>query len=157
MGKPEKFSSLSDAIQSATYLDTLRQAEYQWIQTRLAWLFISQSFCISAFIVLSIALIQGSLESRTISILKLGIPVFGVVSCVVVGVAALAASRVARRLAAERRSALQYISENTPLNIPGGIGKSDPSVSGWTYWAGELPHRVLPWALATFWLLQLVG
>lgn len=157
MDKPEKFSSLFDAIQSASYLDTLRHAEYQWIQTRLSWLFISQSFCISAFIVLSTALIQGSMASRTISILKLGIPVFGVISCVLVGMAAMAAARVARRLAVERRSALRYISENTPLNMPGAGGECDPSVSGWTYWVGELPHRVLPWILAAIWVLQLIG
>jgi hypothetical protein len=157
MDKPEKFNSLFDAIQSASYLDTLRHAEYQWIQSRLSWLFISQSFCITTYTVLSIAMTERSLESRQISILKLGLPVFGVISCVLVGVAVLAAAGVARRLAVERQSALRFINENTPINVPEAGRGGDPALRGWTYWAGELPHRVLPWILAAFWLLQFAG
>jgi len=157
MEKPTTFNSLFDALQVANHLDTLRHAEYQWIQSRLSWLFISQSFCITAYTVLSIATTEHRLEPRSISMLRWGIPAFGVISCVLVGVAALAAAGVARGIAAERASALRYINEHTPLNIPPNGRNADPSVRGWSYWAGELPHRVLPWILAALWLLQLVG
>jgi hypothetical protein len=72
-----------------------------------------------------------------------------------VGVAVLAAAQLARRLAAEHRSSLQYINENTPVSFPEAGRGGDPAVRGWTYWPGELPHRVLPWILAAFWLMQL--
>jgi hypothetical protein len=155
MEKPATFNSLFDAIQTASHLDTLRHAEYQWIQSRISWLFISQSFCMTAYTVLSIATTEHPLAPPSITSLRLGLPIFGVVSCSLVGVAVLAAARLARRLAAERRSALQYITENTPVNFPVTGRGGDPAVRGWTYWAGELPHRVLPWILAAFWLLQL--
>lgn len=156
MAKPATFNSLFDAIQTASYLDTLRHAEYQWIQSRLSWLFISQSFCITAYTVLSIATTERLLQSRSISSLRLGLPIFGIISCVLVGIAVLAAARLARRLATQRHSTLQYINENTPVIFPTAGHGADPAVRGGTYWAGELPHRVLPWILAAFWILQLV-
>jgi hypothetical protein len=155
MEKPANFNSFFEAIQAAGYLDALRHAEFQWIQSRLSWLFISQSFCMTAYVVLSIALSDRAIGSRSFTILKLGLPVFGFVSCVLVGAAVLAAARVARRLTVERQCALRYINENSPLNIPVGGRVGEPAVSGLTDWVGELPHRVLPWILAIVWLLQL--
>jgi hypothetical protein len=157
MDKPAAFNSLHDAFRAASYLDTLRHAEHQWVQSRLSWLFISQSFCITSYVVVSIAATERDLNPRWLLVLKLGLPAFGVASCALVGAAAWAAARVARRLAVERRSAVRHINENSPLNIPEDGPDGVPLIGAWTYWAGEMPHRVLPWVLAAFWLLQFLG
>jgi hypothetical protein len=71
MEKPATFNSIFDAIQTASHLDTLRHAEYQWIQSRISWLFISQSFCITAYTVLSIATTERPLAPPSITSLRL--------------------------------------------------------------------------------------
>ena len=44
MTKAIAFNSLAEAIGVAQYVEQLLGAENQWINNRLSWLFISQSF-----------------------------------------------------------------------------------------------------------------
>ena len=43
---------LKDALALAEYIEQLLMTEQQWILNRLSWLFTSQSFLITAFVVL---------------------------------------------------------------------------------------------------------
>jgi hypothetical protein len=149
MDKPAGFNSLFDALQAASYLDTLRHAEHQWIQRRLSWLLISQSFCITSYVVVSIGAAERALEPRRVLILRMRLPRFGVTSCVTSRALAAPRRRAAQRRALHRRE--------RPLNIPEDGANGAPRVGAWICWAGELPHRVLPWILAAVRLLQLFG
>ena len=156
MSKPITFNSLAEAIGAAIYLEQLLGTEHQWINNRLFWLFISQSFCITAYAILATSTGVRFVGGNTIAILKVGLPVFGIICCVSVGVAVLAATQVARSLANERGRLVRYINENSPATIP------LPGVAGeliekrWTYWAGELPQWILPWVLGALWLLLMI-
>jgi hypothetical protein len=155
MAKPMSFNSLAEAIGTANYVQQLLSAEYQWINNRLSWLFISQSFCITAYAILSTSTGE-RFGHKIIAILNLGLPAFGIICCVLVGVAVLAATQVAHSLGNERARLVRYINENSPTRIP------LPGVAGgliemrWTYWVGELPHWVLPWVLGALWLLLMI-
>ena len=54
--QPAEFSSLAEAITAAMYVEQILAAENMLIVNRLSWLFLSQSFCISAFVVLETSL-----------------------------------------------------------------------------------------------------
>ena len=156
MNKPTTFNSLGEAISAASYVEQLFGAELQWIHNRLSWLFISQSFCLTAYAILSTSTGTRFAGRHTLPILALALPVFGTICCVVVGVAVFAATRVARRLANERRRLVRYINENSPATIPLGGAAGEARHDDWTYWCGELPHRVLPWILGILWVLLII-
>jgi hypothetical protein len=151
MGKPTSFNSLPEAIGAATYVEQMLFAEYQWINNRLSWLFISQSFCISAYTILSTSAAERFADRNTIAILQKGLPIFGMVCCVVVFLAVSAAKKVAGSLKKERARLVHYINENSPAVIPLTGAEGDLKDAKWTYWCGELPHWVLPWVLGILW------
>jgi hypothetical protein len=155
--KPATFNSLSEAIDTANYVHQLLSAEHQWINNRVSWLFISQSFCITAYAILSTTTAVRFVRGNAITVLEKGLPVFGVICCAVVGVAVFAATRVARSLASERCRLVHYINENSPATIPLVGAEGDLREEKWTYWAGELPHWVLPWVLGILWFLLVIG
>ena len=156
MAKPVTFNNVSEAIDAANYVQQLLGAEYQWINNRVSWLFISQSFCITAYTILATSTGVRFAGRNTISILEVGLPVFGIISCATVGVAVFAATRVARRLARERVRLTLCMNENSPVTISLVGAESDLRKDGWTYWSGELPHWILPWVLAVLWLLIII-
>ncbi len=153
MAKPTTFNSLAEAIAAANYVEQLLAAEYQWINNRVSWLFISQSFCITAYTILSTSIGVRFVGGDTIAILQVGLPVFGFISCVVVGLAVFAGTHTARGLANERGRLTRYVNENSPTTIPLVGVDGDLREKKWTYWCGELPHWVLPWVLGALWLL----
>ena len=155
MAKPKTFNSGSDAMGAANYIQQLLNAEYQWINNRVSWLFISQSFCITAYAILATSTGVRFVKGNAIMVLALGIPVFGIVCCAVVGVGVFAATSVVRSLANERRRLVSYINENMPTTIPLAGAEGDLRKANWTYWFGELPHWVLPWVLGVLWLFLL--
>lgn len=156
MSKPTTFNSLAEAMSTASYIEQLLLAEYQWINNRVSWLFISQSFCITAYTILATSSGVRFAGSRAISVLELGLPLFGIICCVVVGAAVFAATRVAGSLANERRRVVHYINEQSPLTIPLVGAEGDLRDRGWISWTGELPHVILPWVLGVFWLSQFI-
>lgn len=153
MIKPTSFSTLAEAISAATYIQQLLTAEYQWISNRLSWLFISQSFCISAYTTLASTSVQRFEGHATIYVLQRGLPVFGISCCIADGLAVFAARRVAHFLAEERARVVHYINENSPASIPLIGFEGDLKDHLWLHRFGELPHWVLPWLLGIFWLL----
>ena len=156
MTKPITFNSLAEAIDAANYVQHLLNAEYQWINNRLSWLFISQSFCIMAYTILATSTAIRFPGPYTISILKLGLPVFGIICCALVGVAIFAATRVARSLANERARLVRYINENSPATIPLVGAEGDLREKLWISCSGELPHLVLPWVLGVLWVFLII-
>ncbi len=50
--KPTKFEKVEHAFAASTFVEQLLTAEQNWITNRLSWLFVSQSFCITAFVIL---------------------------------------------------------------------------------------------------------
>ena len=117
MEKPEKFSTLAEAISAAGYVEQLLGAEHQWITQRLSWLFISQSLCITAYTILSTS--AGiRFEAWNNNVLRFGLPVLGIICCVTVGFAVVAATTVARELANERARLGQQINALSPARIP---------------------------------------
>ncbi len=156
MAKPIIFNNLSDSIDAANYVQQLLVAEYQWINNRLSWLLISQTFCIMAYTILSTSTDTRFVESNTIAVLRIGLPAFGIVCCVTVGVAILAAMRVVRSLANERGRLVRHVNENSPATIPLVGSEADLQEANWIYWCGDLPHWVLPWVLGVLWLALMI-
>ncbi len=84
MSKPTTFYSLAEAISAASYVEQLFAAELQWIHNRHSWLFISQSFCLTAYAIVSTSTASRFGAGHVLAILGLALPVFGVIGCVVV-------------------------------------------------------------------------
>jgi len=152
-----KFDSFLDALGVAGYVEQLLSTEHQWIASRLSWLFISQSFCISAYIMLSTSNGIRDGAAQQIMILRLALPIIGIICSLTVGISVTAATAVARHLANERARLSQYINARTGTMIPLiGIDKKFRQDSlRWTKWGGGLPGW-LPWILTALWLFLLV-
>jgi hypothetical protein len=155
MDKPKSFNSLAEGINIANYVEGMLHVEYQWINNRVSWLFISQSFCITAYAIVVTSTAERFPGGHSISILNRGLPFFGIICSVMVGLAVFAARRTVRSLTKERLKVVRYINENSPVSIPLAGVEGELKKQGWVFWAGELPHLVLPWVLGAFWALQI--
>lgn len=149
------FDNLSEALATAGYVEQLLSAEQQWIANRLSWLFVSQSFCITAYAIVTASSLVNT-GANHVKILKMALPVFGIICCIIVGFGVQAAAAVARKLANERGRLSHYINEHSGTMIPlVGVDRDlrDPDLR-WTLWVGALPLW-LPWVLFVLWLVLL--
>jgi hypothetical protein len=113
-----EFSSLGEAITAAMYVEQILAAENMLIVNRLSWLFLSQSFCISAFVVLETSLGSQQANTPRLQALRLAVPILGIICCTFVGLATWAGSFESQRLSNERARLVQYINEHSPTQIP---------------------------------------
>jgi hypothetical protein len=146
---------LNDALALAAYIEQLLMAEQQWILNRLSWLFTSQSFLVTAFVVL----LSSGNYSPTAHLLRIALPVLGLFCCVIVAIAIRAAERVRKPLENRRAFLSMHINDivKTPKLVP-VLGSSKALRNNpWTLHHGSLPHIVLPWAFAVLWLLLLMS
>lgn len=147
-----KFDSLTEAIAAASYVEQLHNAEQHWLMNRVAWLFVSQAFCLAAYVDLITSNVSLPDVASKILTLKYGLPIVGVVCCAAVGISVLAAQRVAQELANQRAEICAVINQMTGTVIPkigGVVEKRDPSIQ-WTLRWGALPHY-LPWVMLLLW------
>ena len=146
---------LKDALALAAYIEQLLMTEQQWILNRLSWLFTSQSFLITAFVVL----LGSGNHSPTAHLLQIALPLLGLFCCITVAIAIRAAERV-RKLLENRRAFLSMHINNiikSPKLVP-VLGSSKALRDNpWTLHHGSLPHIVLPWVFAVLWLLLLMS
>ena len=153
---PAEFSSLAEAITAAMYVEQILAAENMLIVNRLSWLFLSQSFCISAFVVLETSLGSQQSISPRLQALRLAVPILGIICCTLVGLATWAGSFESQRLANERARLVQYINDRSPTTIPNLGAQARLRDYRWTQYGGSLPNRLLPLVLAAFWIVTLV-
>lgn len=155
-GEPRR--PLSELIQALSFIEQLIAAEHQWIANRLSWLFVSQSFCIMAFTILVTSTGVRFSGDWDHTVLRIGLPSFGIACCLSVAVSVIAAARVAQRLSAERARLTRHVNQELGIRIP-LIGPDpeyrEPGI-GWTFWAGAVPRLLLPWLLAALWTAVLV-
>jgi hypothetical protein len=142
---------LRDALETALYVEELLSGEREWITNRLSWLFNSQAFLILALITF---VVSGKTLGRGLSlVLTWGLPLVGIITCVLVGLAIFAAQHEVKKLANVRCQVTRRINEFTkPVRIPLIGGGKEHRDSGWTFHFGELPHMLLPWVLTVLWI-----
>ena len=157
-GSPQtaEFSSLAEAITAAMYVEQILAAENMLIVNRLSWLFLSQSFCISAFVVLETSVGSQPVMTARLQALRLAVPILGIICCTFVGLATWAGSFESQRLSNERARLVQYINERSPTKIPNLGAQARLRDYKWTQYGGSLPNRLLPLVLAAFWIVTLV-
>jgi hypothetical protein len=146
---------LQDALALAAYIEQLLMTEQQWILNRLSWLFTSQSFLLTAFVVL----LGSGNRSPAAHLLRFALPLLGLFCCVTVALAIRAAERVGKPLGNRRAFLSMLINDRvkSPMLIP-RLGSSKALRDNpWTLHHGSLPHIVLPWAFAMLWLLLLIS
>ena len=146
---------LKDALALAAHIEQLLMTEQQWILNRLSWLFTSQSFLITAFVVL----LGSGNHSPTAHLLRIALPLLGLFCCITVAIAIRAAERVRKPLENRRAYLSMHINNlaKIPMLIP-MLGSSKALRDNpWTLHQGSLPHIVLPWAFAVLWLLLLMS
>jgi len=146
---------LKDSLALAAYIEQLLMTEQQWILNRLSWLFTSQSFLITAFVVL----LSSANRSSTAHLLLIALPLLGLFCCVTVAIAIRAAERVRKPLENRRAFLSMHINNivKSPKLVP-VLGSSKAlRENPWTLHHGSLPHIVLPWAFAILWLLLLMS
>jgi len=142
---------LKDSLALAAYIEQLLMTEQQWILNRLSWLFTSQSFLITAFVVL----LSSGNRSSTAHLLLFALPILGLFCCVTVALAIRAAERVRKPLGKRRAYLSMLINDiiKSPMLVP-ALGSSKAfRENSWTLDQGSLPHIVLPWAFAILWIL----
>ena len=81
---------LKDALALAAYIEQLLMTEQQCILNRLSWLFTSQSFLITAFVVL----LGSGNHSPSAHLLRIALPLLSLLCCITVAIAISAAERV---------------------------------------------------------------
>ena len=142
---------LKDSLALAAYIEQLLMTEQQWILNRLSWLFTSQSFLITAFVVL----LSSANRSSTAHLLLIALPLLGLFCCVTVAIAIRAAERVRKPLENRRAFLSMHINNivKSPKLVPVLGSSKDLRENPWTLHHGSLPHIVLPWAFAILWLL----
>ena len=146
---------LKDALALAAYIEQLLMAEQQWILNRLSWLFTSQSFLITAFVVL----LGSGNHSPPAHLLRVALPLLGLFCCVTVAIAIRAAERVRKPLGNRRAFLSMYINDivKSPKLVPVLGSSKGLRDNPWTLHHGSLPHNVLPWVFAALWLLLLIS
>lgn len=152
-----KFQNASEAVSIASYVEQILSSEHNWVTNRLSWLFVSQSFCLTAYAIL---LSSNSPQVNSIlgTILKIGLPILGIITALIVGVSVRAAGKVVRFLANERAKLSHYINTQTHSSIPLlGVDEiyRQASIHS-TIWHGALPE-LLPWVLIPLWVALLLG
>jgi len=148
---------LPQAVAVAGYVEQMLTSEHSWITNRLSWLFISQSFCITAYVVLATTSTVRPGAEQQIVILRYGLPLLGIFCSVAVGVAVKAAGEVASHLANERARITKFINAKASTAIPQiGVDLSlrQPDIQS-TLWRGALPQW-LPWVLGLLWFALLI-
>jgi len=146
---------LKDALALAAYIEQLLMTEQQWILNRLSWLFTSQSFLLTAFVVL----LRSGNHSPAAHLLRFALPLLGLFCCITVALAIRAAERVGRPLGNRRAFLSMIINDRikSPMLVP-RLGSSKALRDNpWTLYHGSSPHIVLPWAFAMLWLLLLIS
>lgn len=146
---------LKDALALAAYIEQLLMTEQQWILNRLSWLFTSQSFLLTAFVVL----LSSGNHSPAAHLLRFALPLLGLFCCITVALAIRAAERVGKPLGNRRAFLSMIINDRikSPMLVP-RLGSSKALRDHpWTLHHGSLPHIVLPWAFAMLWLLLLIS
>jgi hypothetical protein len=149
------FEGIEGAIGVAGYIEQILASEQQWIMNRLSWLLVSQSFLVVAFVTLGTTSERMVLTPGTLYFLKWGIPWVGICCCILVGFAIFAAVRESVFLGIERVRLTAFINERCKCAIPHLCNISKTRDRRWTYIVGSLPHWLLPWILAAFWILAL--
>ena len=91
-----------DLIAIAEYIEKLHGCELQLIGNRLSWLFVSQSFTLAAYAV-SLNNTEGN-QRIPIIVLRIILPIFGIISCSIVWYAVRAATAVADQLTPIRKT-----------------------------------------------------
>ena len=161
-GKPIDNSELKDVVALAAYIEQLLMSEQQWIMNRLSWLFTSQSFLLTAFVVLLINS-QKSTPSPSVHRLLIGLPFLGLICCVTVGSAIIAAQIVSKHLGDQRNLLSIIITERAKYSLRNNEANGLAKISRigfnrepkWTLIVGALPHW-LPWMFALLWLSLLI-
>ena len=161
-GKPIDNSELKDVVALAAYIEQLLMSEQQWIMNRLSWLFTSQSFLLTAFVVLLINS-QKSTPSPSVHRLLIGLPFLGLICCVTVGSAIIAAQIVSKHLGDQRNLLSIIITERAKYSLRNNEANDLTKISRigfnrepkWTLIVGALPHW-LPWMFALLWLSLLL-
>ena len=161
-GKPIDNSELKDVVALAAYIEQLLMSEQQWIMNRLSWLFTSQSFLLTAFVVLLINS-QKSTPSPSVHRLLIGLPFLGLICCVTVGSAIIAAQIVSKHLGDQRNLLSIIITERAKYSLRNNEANGLAKISRigfnreqkWTLIVGALPHW-LPWMFALLWLSLLL-
>ncbi len=161
-GKPIDNSELKDVVALAAYIEQLLMSEQQWIMNRLSWLFTSQSFLLTAFVVLLINS-QKSTPSPSVHRLLIGLPFLGLICCVTVGSAIIAAQIVSKHLGDQRNLLSIIITERAKYSLRNNEANDLTKISRigfnrepkWTLIVGALPHW-LPWMFALLWLSLLI-
>jgi hypothetical protein len=146
---------LRDALALAAYIEQLLMTEQQWILNRLSWLFTSQSFLITAFVVL----LSSGNHSPAAHLLRIALPLLGLLCCVTVAIAIRAAERVRKPLENRHAFLSMHINDvvKSPKLVPVLGSSKTLRDNPWTLHHGSLPHIVLPWAFAVLWLLLLMS
>ena len=153
--EPIESIDLKDALALASYIEQLLMTEQQWILNRLSWLFTSQSFLLTAFVVL----LSSGNHSPTAHLLRIALQLLGLFCCVTVALAVRAAERVSKPLGNRRAFLSMLINDivKSPILVP-KLGSSKALRDNpWTLQYGSLPHSILPWAFASLWLLLLIS
>jgi hypothetical protein len=150
-----KFNEMKDAIAAASYVEQILTSEHQWITNRLSWLFVSQSFCITAYTVLvTQAGVRHEAENQKI-FLSFGLPILGIICSTVVGLSVRAAAKVGEKVSNERAKLTHYINKECGTKIPQvGVEFREYKLE-YTHRRGALPEH-LPWALVVFWIVFLI-
>ena len=155
----------SDFNRHLAWLDAIEKlitSEVNWITTRMNWLLVSQSFLLAGQAVL----VTSQPGSRELDwwLLYIGIPLLGFWASYAAGRAVRAAASVADQLCERRVEVTDYLNRAMPgkMRIPrlgtleiGGEVQRDRNIS-WTAGRGALPHKTLPWAFATLWIILLI-
>jgi hypothetical protein len=121
-------------------LDTEIRTAFDVLNQRITWLMISSSFLLSAFI---------SLEKSSPDIarhLRWLLPVLGVLSALLVGIAAVGKHRIIEHVKGLRTSAEAQASR---------FGCESLEEKTWPHRIINLPSQVLPWLLLLLWLFIL--
>jgi hypothetical protein len=158
-------ANVTEALGIAAYVEQILSSEQQWITSRMSWLFVSQSFSVTAFAILITSNTQNLVTDGYVRLLRMALPIFGVICCVAVGAAIKAAQAEAKMLGDQRAKLSRYINQNSSVTFSDGTKVTVPLVGtgvglrdkAWTLAVGALPHDYLPWLLAVLWLSLLVG
>jgi hypothetical protein len=158
-------ANVTEALGIAAHIEQILSSEQQRITSRISWLFVSQSFSVTAFAIIITSNTQNPATDGYVRLLRMALPLWGIICCVTVGAAIKAAQAEAKMLSDQRAKLSRFINQNSSVAFSDGTKLALPLVGtgvglrdrAWTLTVGAWPHDYLPWLLAVLWLTLLVG
>ena len=119
----------------------------------MTWLLISQSFFVATYARL---ITSNSLFLDKLEIMRWALPFLGLITSLSVAFSICAADQVLNDLCDTRANITEYLNKKLPIYLSALSSSDRKGKLKYTALFGAIPHKIIPYFLALFWVLLII-